>query len=502
LLYSSIALACFVEPYTTISRWWGGLLSLPNGRVDAIGTTTTYLKQFPAEQNRVYTRAELFAEEFTSTPRLDAPNLHARFGLHNVAGMEPLILDRYSRALGGVGPDSVTPRPGFPANDFLFQAKSHVLDILNTTHVVSFANLEKFSDPLTYRDGVGVSVFDLKIDLPPGGIASLTGSDLRPADELILVTSLANSVEVPQGAEVGQVRLQTEDGHSFAATLKAGIDSAEWAYDRPDVKQAIKHQRGQVFDSRPADPNNTFSANHYWTRIPLGTSQRFTSIEMRNTSQTASLALWRATLFSSQANHSTILSPRTHSANWTIVYDEDQVQILQNSRALPRAWLVAAAQSVDGEEALQRIQGNSAVDFNPAKTVLLEVAPNQLPTLPQSDVPAGTEARVVEYEASRIAVNTKSTASTVLVLSEIFYPGWEATVDGQKTPIFLADYLLRGIAVPPGEHRVEMRYRAPAARVGALVSAFTVVLLVGLAFYSRRTLHDTRQQDNTGQEHK
>src|SRR5262245_40205338 len=141
----TIVLACFVETSATVSSWWGRLLSLPESRIHATSPTTAYLQQFPAAQNRVYTRAGLFSEEFTATPRLDAPNLHARFGLHNVAGMEPLILERYSRALGGVGPDSVTPRPGLPPNDYLFSARSYVLDILNTTHVVSFATLLSFA---------------------------------------------------------------------------------------------------------------------------------------------------------------------------------------------------------------------------------------------------------------------------------------------------------------------------------------------------------------------
>ncbi|HYP02578.1 MAG TPA: YfhO family protein, partial [Pyrinomonadaceae bacterium] len=75
--------------------------------------------------------------------------------------------------------------------------------------------------------------------------------------------------------------------------------------------------------------------------------------------------------------------------------------------------------------------------------------------------------------------------ATVLVVGEIFYPGWEATVDGQPAPIRLTNFLLRGISLPPGEHRVEMRYRATAARNGAIISALTLVALCALLLYGR-----------------
>jgi uncharacterized membrane protein YfhO len=66
------------------------------------------------------------------------------------------------------------------------------------------------------------------------------------------------------------------------------------------------------------------------------------------------------------------------------------------------------------------------------------------------------------------------------------YPGWEATLDGQRTPIYTTDYLLRGVILPAGSHRIEMRYTAPAARTGAWVSLLTLALFVGLSVYTRR----------------
>jgi uncharacterized membrane protein YfhO len=84
-------------------------------------------------------------------------------------------------------------------------------------------------------------------------------------------------------------------------------------------------------------------------------------------------------------------------------------------------------------------------------------------------------------------IETAADTAAVLVVSEINYPGWIAIVDGKAAPIHTADFLLRGIVLPPGKHRVQMRYTAPGARNGAFISAFTILLITGLAVYARRS---------------
>jgi hypothetical protein len=162
--------------------------------------------------------------------------------------------------------------------------------------------------------------------------------------------------------------------------------------------------------------------------------------------------------------------------------------ILKNNRALPRVWLVAKAEAVDQEEALHRIRGESTRGFDPRETVLLEVKPENLPQLSGGFIPPESSARVVGYESNRLVIETQSGEPAMLVVSELNYPGWVAMLDGQDTPIHTANFLLRSVLVPAGKHKVEMRYTAPAARNGALISAFSVVLIAGLAILARREL--------------
>jgi hypothetical protein len=173
------------------------------------------------------------------------------------------------------------------------------------------------------------------------------------------------------------------------------------------------------------------------------------------------------------------------AARWRVEYDKEGALVLRNLRALPRVWLVAEAEAVDGEEALQRIRGEGAREFDPRRTALLEVRPDELPPLPGGPLAPESDARIVSYEPNRLVVETSAPTATVLVMSEIFYPGWTATVDGRPERIKLTDYLLRGIALPPGRHRIELRYTATAARNGAFISALTLALLAGLLGYTR-----------------
>src|SRR5262245_37569340 len=105
-----------------------------------ISPTQQWLKQYPPEENRVYTRVKLLHMEVNPEPLdVDSPNQTVTAGLHNVAGYEPLILQRYSRALGDVGMDGVSKRGTFEPSDAPLDGKSHVLDLLETRFLVTYS---------------------------------------------------------------------------------------------------------------------------------------------------------------------------------------------------------------------------------------------------------------------------------------------------------------------------------------------------------------------------
>jgi uncharacterized membrane protein YfhO len=96
--------------------------------------------------------------------------------------------------------------------------------------------------------------------------------------------------------------------------------------------------------------------------------------------------------------------------------------------------------------------------------------------------PAGS-ARVVETQPERVEVEATARRAGMLVLSDVYYPGWQATVDGRPAKIERVQYLLRAVLVGRGRHHVTFAYRPATFRVGLLIS---LLALLGLAAVALR----------------
>ncbi len=151
----------------------------------------------------------------------------------------------------------------------------------------------------------------------------------------------------------------------------------------------------------------------------------------------------------------------------------------------PRAWVVHQVEVV-GERAaaLQRV-GQDTFDLRQAAVVArpLEV---MLPSQPVE----GSYAQVTLFSAEVLELDVKVAADGLLVLSEMDYPGWHASVDGRAAPIVTTNGALRGIPIPAGQHRVRVWYAPVSVQLGILITGVTLVGVVATvlvtAYVSRR----------------
>lgn len=501
-----LAFTFLVEPFITISTWWDPLWwgadspTAENSRVPP--SSTRWLRQFSPEQNRVYTRVDLFIQQFGTPPLLDAGDLSAVHGLQNVAGYEPLIFSRYSRALGNVTFDGVNPREGFSRDPTLLGSSSRVLDVLNTTFVVGFSGMATSPAGRIEDRGISFTACDADLNIEPGRTVSFAALEPAPGDTLALVTALGFSTGEEQGSVIAKLRIVTDTGDEIEREIRAGIETAEWAHERPDVRAIIHHSLAPVFNGRRPESEDDLRsmANRYLARIALGERMNVRRVDVQNLSRTARLIWSKATVYDTQSARSSPLPCAAISdERWEPVYDEDGVLIIRNRHAMPRAWLVREAESVTEADALLRLRGESQRPFDPARTVLLEAGPAEIPALPGGAIGPGEGASVVEYGPNRLVIASTALSPAILVLSEINYPGWLATVDGKPARVFAADYLLRGVALTAGEHRIEIHYSAPGAMKGIVVSILTLTLLTGMALYvvvnRRRRTGQTRLRE-------
>ena len=156
------------------------------------------------------------------------------------------------------------------------------------------------------------------------------------------------------------------------------------------------------------------------------------------------------------------------------VYDAaPEIDVYLNTVALPRALFLTCAQVVSGHEAAWA--AIHATTFDPARVVVLEREQLQDAAGAEECVAAAGRAQLsfVRYGANRIVLVVESEAAGWLVLSDVYYPGWRASVDGTRTPVVRADYTFRAVRVPPGEHLVEMRFVPWTWYVGLALSTLT-----------------------------
>lgn len=66
----------------------------------------------------------------------------------------------------------------------------------------------------------------------------------------------------------------------------------------------------------------------------------------------------------------------------------------------------------------------------------------------------GCRAEILDYSENRIKIKTENQSAGFLVLSNIYYPGWQAKIDGSPIKIYLTNYSLMGILIPEGKHEV------------------------------------------------
>jgi uncharacterized membrane protein YfhO len=106
--------------------------------------------------------------------------------------------------------------------------------------------------------------------------------------------------------------------------------------------------------------------------------------------------------------------------------------------------------------------------------------------VPVSGASPTSSARIVDYQPEHIAIDVDASSNGLLVLSEVVYPGWRATVDGVETPILQADVALRAVSVPAGRHRVEMVFQPASVTIGQIASGVVwVVAGVALVWMKR-----------------
>ena len=164
-----------------------------------------------------------------------------------------------------------------------------------------------------------------------------------------------------------------------------------------------------------------------------------------------------------------------------LAYNGRDARVYANQDALPRTFLVGGQHVVPGED--EALRAVTAPGFDGRRVAITERPVEGLPR--DAAAPSPGEARIVAYEHEHAVVDATARRPSLLVLTDLHFPGWKARVDGRDAPLERVDYLLRGVMVPPGRHRVEFLYEPASWTIARSITlagllALAVALIAGL----------------------
>ena len=168
-----------------------------------------------------------------------------------------------------------------------------------------------------------------------------------------------------------------------------------------------------------------------------------------------------------------------------------QPMVQRNPDALGNAWFVDAYQLVEDPNA----EIMALNDFNPADTAIIDKCFAEMVQGKNLDRDSNSVI-VMEhqkpYNPDYVVYKTKTSKDQLAVFSEVYYaPDWRAYIDGKPADYFRVNYILRGMVIPAGEHKIEFRNEAPMLhkldKVSLIVSLLFVLAVAGsLVLYYRK----------------
>jgi hypothetical protein len=439
------------------------------------------------------------------------PDIYMMSGVENAAGYDGFGFARYSRLAGDMkiwGDLTDAKRT--------LGSESREIDLLNVRYLLVRSRLadapngpasEAARFPVATLVYGGERFGQENLDAPNIAASERLSFKMPPieADHVALLTNLAWSETVSDSTVVAHVRLHGKDGETFNLELRAGEHTSEWAYDRPDIRSRIKHGRApvatsyEVQDAQWKYEGHTYVSAFALSRKVVIDGGEITVADVADAPR-LTLSLSRFTIadgehafplrsewVKKESVANTARREREAGARWKPLTEIGKVAVFENTRVLPRAWLVSDELVATGEEELKIIRSGKTAggaSWNPLEQALVERRTGVSFGKASAAPGESRRAEVTRHEPNRVEVKTECAAPSLLVLSENYYPGWRALVDGQSGKILRVNYNQRGVALPAGNHLVTFIYQPRSVLAGLVVS---LLALVTLSFWSFRS---------------
>ncbi|MEX2116104.1 MAG: YfhO family protein [Bacteroidota bacterium] len=258
--------------------------------------------------------------------------------------------------------------------------------------------------------------------------------------------------------------------------------SQQSAFAAPDYVRAILDQEGMT--GQQGLPKSPFRVLEFENGVPpysnmlaywrLQSAYGYQGAKMRRYQDLVDVAGLQNPLVWQMMNVKYIITDTPDSSRWLgLLYDGPNKKVYVNRSVLPRAFFVNRYEVGDGLDVLRKIASR---EFDARDVVYLSADPGVKidPPLP------GMEANFTEYGINHFVVDVKTYGTNLLFLSESYYPkGWKAFLNGSEILILRANYHFRAVIIPPGTHKLELKFEPTGFFLGKTLSlgANVIVLL-------------------------
>jgi hypothetical protein len=298
------------------------------------------------------------------------------------------------------------------------------------------------------------------------------------ADRIEIISALGTSINEPQGRTIARLTVRDAAGASESFPLRAGIETAEMAYERPDVIDLVKHRRANVYSR--SGPNNWYSA-----QLPLHLAAPVASVEIAMASNTASITVLNMSLVDTAKNRSYPFSSqsvyyadRTHFRH---LGDFGGISLFENLQAFPPAWVARAIPS-PGD-----ISNPIGIAIYRERLRHVDLSRDALVFGAHATRATEGSARISHDEPEHRTIDASCVAACLVISSMTFSTDWRARVDGEPADLLRTDGLFQGVIIPPGRHRVNLDYQPVAGTMGLAVSFAAFATLAIWLFYRNRS---------------
>ena len=174
------------------------------------------------------------------------------------------------------------------------------------------------------------------------------------------------------------------------------------------------------------------------------------------------------------------ISPKPKNADYREVFTgADGLNVYESPDALPRAFLISKAEKLDDPD-----KAGAWLRHPEFQARTQTFVTGNAPQLGGCEDPGS--ARVIQYSSGSVRISADARCRSMVVLTDTFYPGWKATVDGRDAGIYDAYAVFRGVVVEPGSHVVAFRYRPPSVILGAVLTGIGLLLVLAVCVWEWR----------------